>query len=131
LSRYFGTPERFWTNLQTRYDLEIKKKIAWGHVSIAKSTRSPNQAVTRLRYWSLSECSRLASLMGRVDCQNRGRPHADRWRRQSECPTADDPLATNTVDKENVDVREEHDVAFADTLTVPGYSASVYRIPIK
>ena len=25
LSRYFGTSERFWMNLQTRYDLEIKK----------------------------------------------------------------------------------------------------------
>ena len=25
LSRYFGTSERFWLNLQTRYDLEISK----------------------------------------------------------------------------------------------------------
>ena len=25
LSRYFGTSERFWMNLQTRYDLEIEK----------------------------------------------------------------------------------------------------------
>ena len=25
LSRYFGTSERFWLNLQTRYDLEIQK----------------------------------------------------------------------------------------------------------
>ena len=25
LSRYFGTSERFWMNLQTRYDLEIQK----------------------------------------------------------------------------------------------------------
>ena len=25
LSRYFGTSERFWMNLQTRYDLEMKK----------------------------------------------------------------------------------------------------------
>ena len=25
LSRYFGTSERFWLNLQTRYDLEIEK----------------------------------------------------------------------------------------------------------
>ena len=25
LSRYFGTTERFWMNLQTRYDLEIEK----------------------------------------------------------------------------------------------------------
>jgi addiction module HigA family antidote len=25
LSRYFGTSERFWMNLQTRYDIEIEK----------------------------------------------------------------------------------------------------------
>ncbi len=25
LSRYFGTSERFWLNLQTRYDLEVRK----------------------------------------------------------------------------------------------------------
>jgi len=25
LSRYFGTSERFWVNLQSRYDLEIEK----------------------------------------------------------------------------------------------------------
>ena len=25
LSRYFGTPERFWLNLQARYDLETEK----------------------------------------------------------------------------------------------------------
>jgi antitoxin HigA-1 len=25
LSRYFGTSDRFWLNLQTRYDLEIQK----------------------------------------------------------------------------------------------------------
>ena len=27
LSRYFGTSERFWMNLQTRYDLEIRKDL--------------------------------------------------------------------------------------------------------
>jgi plasmid maintenance system antidote protein VapI len=27
LARYFGTSERFWSNLQVRYDLE--KKIGW------------------------------------------------------------------------------------------------------
>jgi addiction module HigA family antidote len=26
LSRYFGTSERFWLNLQTRYDLEVEKE---------------------------------------------------------------------------------------------------------
>ncbi|MEO7422279.1 MAG: HigA family addiction module antitoxin, partial [Ornithinibacter sp.] len=25
LARYFGTSDRFWLNLQTRYDLELKK----------------------------------------------------------------------------------------------------------
>lgn len=25
LSRYFGTSERFWLNLQTRYDIEVEK----------------------------------------------------------------------------------------------------------
>jgi len=25
LSRYFGTSDRFWLNLQTRYDLEVEK----------------------------------------------------------------------------------------------------------
>ncbi|GJM43165.1 MAG: transcriptional regulator [Gemmatimonadota bacterium] len=25
LARYFGTPERFWLNLQTRHDLEVEK----------------------------------------------------------------------------------------------------------
>jgi plasmid maintenance system antidote protein VapI len=25
LSRYFGMSERFWLNLQTRYDLEVEK----------------------------------------------------------------------------------------------------------
>ena len=25
LARYFGTPERFWLNLQVRYDLEVEK----------------------------------------------------------------------------------------------------------
>jgi addiction module HigA family antidote len=27
LSRYFGTSERFWLNLQARYDMEIQKDI--------------------------------------------------------------------------------------------------------
>jgi len=27
LSRYFGTSERFWLNLQTRYDLEVVKEL--------------------------------------------------------------------------------------------------------
>ena len=27
LSRYFGTSERFWMNLQTRYDMELQKDL--------------------------------------------------------------------------------------------------------
>lgn len=27
LSRFFGTSERFWMNLQTRYDLELEKNL--------------------------------------------------------------------------------------------------------
>jgi len=27
LARYFGTSERFWLNLQTRYDLEVEKDL--------------------------------------------------------------------------------------------------------
>ena len=27
LSRYFGTSDRFWLNLQTRYDLETRKDV--------------------------------------------------------------------------------------------------------
>ena len=32
LSRYFGTSERFWLNLQARYDLEIER-TAWARRS--------------------------------------------------------------------------------------------------
>lgn len=27
MSRYFGTSERFWMNLQTRYDIEIQRQL--------------------------------------------------------------------------------------------------------
>ena len=32
LARYFGTSERFWLNLQTRYDLEVEKDRLKGQV---------------------------------------------------------------------------------------------------
>ena len=32
LSRYFGTSERFWLNLQTRYDLEVVKERLAGRL---------------------------------------------------------------------------------------------------
>lgn len=37
LARYFGTSERFWVNLQARYDLEIRR-IAWAG-SLMRSSR--------------------------------------------------------------------------------------------
>jgi alpha-L-arabinofuranosidase len=43
----------------------------------------------------------------------------------------DDPLAFNAVDKQQVGIKEERDVAYNGTLTVPAFSASIYRIPIK
>ncbi len=32
LARYFGTSERFWMNLQTRYDLEVEKERLKGRL---------------------------------------------------------------------------------------------------
>ena len=40
LARYFGTTERFWLNLQTRYDLEVEKDRLKGRLE---------REVTRLR----------------------------------------------------------------------------------
>lgn len=34
LSRYFGMSERFWLNLQTRYDLEIQKDRLGGQLEL-------------------------------------------------------------------------------------------------
>jgi len=33
LARYFGTTERFWMNLQTRYDLEVEKSRLKGRLA--------------------------------------------------------------------------------------------------
>src|SRR6516225_10726585 len=33
LARYFGTSERFWSNLQVRYDLEVEKDRLGGRLS--------------------------------------------------------------------------------------------------
>ena len=33
LARYFGTTERFWMNLQTRYDLEVEKRRLKGRLA--------------------------------------------------------------------------------------------------
>jgi len=32
LSRYFGLSERFWINLQTRYDIEVEKEALQGRL---------------------------------------------------------------------------------------------------
>jgi alpha-L-arabinofuranosidase len=45
--------------------------------------------------------------------------------------TADSPAATNTADKQSVKIAQSSDVAVDAGLTVPPYSASVYRIPLK
>jgi len=41
LARYFGTTDRFWLNLQTRYDLEVEKD----HLGKALDKIKPLQAV--------------------------------------------------------------------------------------
>jgi addiction module HigA family antidote len=41
LARYFGTSDRFWLNLQTRYDLEVEKD----HLGSALDDIKPLQAV--------------------------------------------------------------------------------------
>ena len=41
LARYFGTTDRFWLNLQTRYDLEVEKD----HLGKALDEIKPLQAV--------------------------------------------------------------------------------------
>ena len=41
LARYFGTTDRFWLNLQTRYDLEIEKD----HLGSARDRIEPLKAV--------------------------------------------------------------------------------------
>ena len=40
LARYFGTSERFWMNLQTRYDLEIEKDHLGGALDPIKPLQS-------------------------------------------------------------------------------------------
>ena len=38
-ARYFGTSERFWMNLQTRYDLEVQKGRLKGRLAKEVTTR--------------------------------------------------------------------------------------------
>jgi alpha-N-arabinofuranosidase len=44
---------------------------------------------------------------------------------------ADDPAAINTADKQPISIAEEKNVPFGEQLTVPAYSVSLYRLPIK
>jgi addiction module HigA family antidote len=41
LSRYFGLSERFWLNLQTRYDLEIEKDKLKGRLEVEVKVLHP------------------------------------------------------------------------------------------
>jgi antitoxin HigA-1 len=43
LSRYFGLSERFWLNLQSRYDIEIEKDKLGGRLEREVKTPSVNQ----------------------------------------------------------------------------------------
>lgn len=44
LSRYFGLSERFWLNLQTRYNLEIEKDRLEGRIEREVKVRTPSPA---------------------------------------------------------------------------------------
>jgi addiction module HigA family antidote len=44
LSRYFGTSERFWMNLQTRYDLEVEKDRLGARLRREVKVRHPANA---------------------------------------------------------------------------------------
>ncbi|MEX2093396.1 MAG: alpha-L-arabinofuranosidase C-terminal domain-containing protein [Pirellulales bacterium] len=50
------------------------------------------------------------------------------WRITGE---GNDPQAFNTVDKQPVAIHEETDVPFAGDVTVPPYSASIYRVAVE
>src|ERR1700704_520502 len=49
LARYFGTSERFWLNLQTRYDLEIEKERLGKRLKSEVMTRLPNREAVPAR----------------------------------------------------------------------------------
>src|SRR5947209_5310531 len=44
LSRYFGTSERFWLNLQARYDLEVQKDKLGNRLDREVKARAPSPA---------------------------------------------------------------------------------------
>jgi addiction module HigA family antidote len=60
LARFFGTTERFWLNLQTRYDLEVEKDRPGGHV-MDKQLCVCTETDSGFRYWSS-----LPSLTGEI-----------------------------------------------------------------
>src|SRR5512136_1118741 len=45
LSRYFGVSERFWLNLQARYDIEVEKDRLEGRLEHEVKVLTPNRAV--------------------------------------------------------------------------------------
>ena len=42
LSRYFGTSERFWMNLQTRYEMELRKDLLGDRLETEVATFAPS-----------------------------------------------------------------------------------------
>jgi len=48
LSRYFGLSDRFWLNLQARYDIEVEKDRLAGHLD-AEVTPLPSDHLTAAR----------------------------------------------------------------------------------
>jgi addiction module HigA family antidote len=49
LARYFGTSERFWLNLQTRYDLEVQKDRLGPRLQREVKVRGPAEVVATAR----------------------------------------------------------------------------------
>ena len=47
LSRYFGTSERFWMNLQSRYDLEVEKDRLGDRLETEVKERAPGLTMER------------------------------------------------------------------------------------
>ncbi len=47
LSRYFGTSERFWMNLQSRYDLEVEKDRLGNRLEKEVKVRAPGVTMDR------------------------------------------------------------------------------------
>ena len=61
LARYFGTSERFWMNLQGRYDLEVERDRLTSVIDeIHQRSLAARRAVNRARdcFWDAWRCRR-------------------------------------------------------------------------